>query len=109
MPGTPLTTDPAMMNPGKMPSQVDIKRWEQLYGLDKPWYQAYFVWLGNVVRCDLGRSIPQNNKPVTQAHRRARTGHADALGHLARPHAICSRSPSASGRPCAAARFASAP
>jgi peptide/nickel transport system permease protein len=65
IPGTPLTADPAMMNPAKMPSQADIKRWEKLYGLDKPWYQAYFVWLGNVVRGDLGRSIPQNNKPVT--------------------------------------------
>lgn len=66
IPGTPLTTDPAMMNPGKMPSQADIQRWEKLYGLDKPWYQAYFVWLGNVVRLDFGRSIPQNNKPVGQ-------------------------------------------
>jgi peptide/nickel transport system permease protein len=66
IPGTPLTTDPAMMNPGKMPSQDDIKRWERLYGLDKPWYQAYFIWLSNTVRLDLGRSIPQNNKPVTE-------------------------------------------
>src|ERR1700742_995287 len=66
IPGTPLTTDPAMMNPGKMPSAVDIQRWEKLYALDKPWSQAYFVWLSNVVRLDLGRSIPQNNKPVTQ-------------------------------------------
>ena len=49
-----------------MPSAADIKRWERLYGLDKPWYQAYFVWLGNVVRGDLGLSIPQNNKPVAQ-------------------------------------------
>jgi peptide/nickel transport system permease protein len=66
IPGTPLTADPAMMNPGKMPSQADIKRWEKLYGLDKPWYQAYFVWLGNVVRLDFGRSIPQNNEPVAK-------------------------------------------
>ena len=36
IPGTPLTADPAMMNPSKMPSQADIKRWEKLYGLDKP-------------------------------------------------------------------------
>src|SRR4051812_39504047 len=64
IPGTPLTMD--MMNPGKVPSKVNIARWEKLYGLDKPWYQAYFIWLGNVVRLDLGRSIPQNNKPVTQ-------------------------------------------
>ncbi len=66
IPGTPLTTDPAMMNPGKIPSKADIHRWEKLYGLDEPWYQAYFVWLGNVVRLDFGRSIPQNNKPVAQ-------------------------------------------
>ncbi len=64
IPGTPLTTDPAMMNPGKIPSKVDIERWERLYGLDKPWYEAYFIWLKNVVRLDLGRSIPQNNEPV---------------------------------------------
>lgn len=66
IPGTPLTADPAMMNPAKMPSQADIKRRERLYGLDKPWYEAYFVWLGNVVRLDLGRSIPQNNTPVLE-------------------------------------------
>jgi peptide/nickel transport system permease protein len=36
----------------------------RLYGLDKPWYQAYFVWLENVLQFNLGRSIPQNNRPV---------------------------------------------
>src|SRR3954451_14541277 len=66
IPGTPLTTDPAMMNPARMPRKADIERWEKLYGLDKPWYQAYFIWLGNVVRLDLGRSIPQNNESVTK-------------------------------------------
>jgi peptide/nickel transport system permease protein len=62
IPGTPLTMD--MTNPTKIPSKVDIQRWEKLYGLDKPWYQAYFIWLRNVLRLDFGRSIPQNNKPV---------------------------------------------
>jgi peptide/nickel transport system permease protein len=66
MPGTPLTADPAMLNPGKMPSPEDIQRWERMYGIDKPWYEAYFVWLGNVARFDLGRSIPKNNQPVAQ-------------------------------------------
>ena len=84
MPGTPLTTDPAMMNPGKMPSQADIKRWERMYGLDKPWYQAYFIWLSNVVRLDLGpfNSAKQQARGATD--RRARPGHADAVGHVAR-------------------------
>jgi peptide/nickel transport system permease protein len=55
-----------MMNPGRMPSPEQIERLNRLYGLDKPWYEAYFLWLGNVVRGDLGRSIPQNNKRVAQ-------------------------------------------
>jgi len=66
MPGTPLTSDPAMMNPGRMPSAEQIERLNRMYGLDKPWYEAYFIWLGNLVRGDLGRSIPQNNKPVAK-------------------------------------------
>jgi peptide/nickel transport system permease protein len=65
IPGTPLTTDPGSMSAGRMVSPDQIARLNRLYGLDKPWYQAYFIWLGNVVRLDLGRSIPQNNRPVT--------------------------------------------
>jgi peptide/nickel transport system permease protein len=64
IPGTPLTVDMAQMNPGRMASAADIKRFERVYGLDKPVYQAYFIWLGNVLRGDLGRSIPKNNQPV---------------------------------------------
>lgn len=64
MPGTPLTTDPAMMDPSKQVSVERRKQLERQYGFDKPWYQAYFVWLGNIARLDLGRSIPQNNRPV---------------------------------------------
>ncbi|MEX2169037.1 MAG: ABC transporter permease [Pirellulales bacterium] len=64
MPGTPLTTDPAMMDPSKQITVEERKRLERLYGFDKPWYQAYFVWLGNIARLDLGRSIPKNNRPV---------------------------------------------
>ena len=66
MPGTPLTADPALMDPSKQISEAEIERLERLYGFDKPWYQAYFVWLGNVVRLDLGKSISQNNAPVTR-------------------------------------------
>jgi len=66
MPGTPLTSDPSMMDPSKQISVEEIERLNQLYGLDKPWYQAYFVWLKNVVQFDLGRSISQNNAPVSE-------------------------------------------
>src|SRR3954470_11369560 len=66
IPGTPLTTDPGSLSAGRTIGPDQLARLNRLYGLDKPWYQAYFIWLGNVVRLDLGRSIPQNNKPVAQ-------------------------------------------
>jgi len=64
MPGTPLTTDPGMLDPGRQITPEEIERLNRLYGLDKPWYLAYFVWLGNVVQLDLGRAISHNNAPV---------------------------------------------
>ncbi len=66
IPGTPLTADPAMNDPSKMISPEEVARLEKLYGLDKPWHQAYFHWLGNLSRLDLGRSISQNNAPVSK-------------------------------------------
>ena len=64
MPGTPLTADPAMMDPSKQMSPEEEARMLAMYGLDKPWYVGYWRWLGNVSRLDLGTSIPMNNKPV---------------------------------------------
>ncbi len=66
MPGTPLTTDASMMDPSKQISPEEIVRLNRLYGLDKPWYEAYFVWFKNVCQGDLGRSISQNNAPVSK-------------------------------------------
>lgn len=66
MPGTPIAADPSMMDPSKQISEEARARLERLYGLDKPWYRAYFVWLGNTLKLDLGKSIPRNNKPVSQ-------------------------------------------
>jgi peptide/nickel transport system permease protein len=64
MPGTPLTLDPAMMNPNFMPSPEEIERLNRQYGLDKPWYVAYFIWLDNLVHLDMGEAISQNRRPV---------------------------------------------
>lgn len=66
IPGTPLTADPANMNPAKMIGPKEIERMNRLYGLDKPWYEAYFIWLKNVAQFDFGRSIPKNNARVSQ-------------------------------------------
>ena len=64
MPGTPLTVDQASMESGRDLSAETIAQLEKLYGIDKPWYVGYWRWLGNVLRGDLGVSIPKNNKPV---------------------------------------------
>ena len=64
MPGTPLTADPAKMDPSLQVTPEYRAKMERYYGLDKPWYQPYFVWLGNIVRFDFGVSISQNNQPV---------------------------------------------
>jgi peptide/nickel transport system permease protein len=64
MPGTPLTMDPAMMNPNFMPSPEEIARLNRQYGLDKPWYIAYFIWLDNLIHLDMGEALSQNRRPV---------------------------------------------
>lgn len=65
MPGTPLTMDMAESDPSKRISEEELKRLEVIYGLDKPWYTAYFQWLGNIARGDLGRSFNEK-RPVTR-------------------------------------------
>jgi peptide/nickel transport system permease protein len=63
MPGTPLTVDLAESSPDKQISAEEMKRRAEIYGLDKPWYVAYWKWAGNVFRGNLGRSI-QEKQPV---------------------------------------------
>lgn len=64
IPGTPLTLDPANTDPNKAMSEENRKRLEKAYGLDKPWYQGYAIWLGNLARGDLSDSF-RERKPVT--------------------------------------------
>jgi peptide/nickel transport system permease protein len=65
MPGSPMDTDPAMMNPDKMPSAEDLERIKKAYGLEKPVYEAYWIWLSNLATGDLGVSYNEK-KPVTE-------------------------------------------
>ena len=44
-------------------SDEQLDQLREFYGLDKPWYQAYVIWLGKVVRGDLGDSY-RYNEPV---------------------------------------------
>ena len=36
------------------------------YGLDKPWYQQYFIMLGNTVRGDFGDSLKYQGQSVNE-------------------------------------------
>jgi peptide/nickel transport system permease protein len=65
MPGSPLTVQMAEMDPSRKIREEDIRRMEKTFGLDKPWWQAYGVWLGNVVRLDFGRSF-LHKQPVAK-------------------------------------------
>ncbi|MBX3438534.1 MAG: ABC transporter permease, partial [Planctomycetaceae bacterium] len=64
MPGTPLTTDIAMLDPSKVISPADYERMKKAYGLDKPWPQAYVQWVGNLLQGDMGRSFTRK-RPVS--------------------------------------------
>jgi len=63
MPGTPVT-QMELADPGHVLSPENEAMLNKLYGLDKPWYQAYFTWLGNVLCGDFGDSFVQK-KPVS--------------------------------------------
>ncbi len=64
MPGTPITQDEARMDPKNQISPEDYQRLLKQYGLDKPWYQAYWSWMGNLVKGDMGHSFVRK-RPVT--------------------------------------------
>lgn len=63
MPGSPLTQELARLDPSKVMSEEDFRRVQKLYGLDKPWYEAYGVWVTNLAQGDLGRSFSRK-RPV---------------------------------------------
>ena len=61
LPGDPAL---AMLGPYATPeSLADLRR---ELGLDQPLWQRYFIWLGNVLQGDLGRSL-QLQRPVADA------------------------------------------
>ncbi len=54
--------DPARTMAGEHASQQTINAIREKYGLDKPLYIQYGIWLGNVLRGDMGRSIVSNER-----------------------------------------------
>ncbi len=60
MPGDPLLVQLENMGPDGSMRVEDIERMQKMFGLDKPWYVAYFDWLGNTLQGDLGISLSRN-------------------------------------------------
>ncbi len=65
IPGTPLTVEAGETDISRKLSLENEAKRKAAYGLDKPWYQAYFIWLSHVMQGDLGRSVPKR-APVAQ-------------------------------------------
>jgi ABC-type dipeptide/oligopeptide/nickel transport system permease component len=41
-----------------------IRLIQEKWGLDRPWYEQYMTWLGNVVQGDFGKSVVRTGVPV---------------------------------------------
>jgi peptide/nickel transport system permease protein len=55
--------DPAMAILGSYATPENVARLNQQLGLDRPLFQRYFIWLGNLLSGDFGRSFALN-RPV---------------------------------------------
>ncbi|MEN0109836.1 MAG: ABC transporter permease, partial [Planctomycetota bacterium] len=60
MPGDPLLVQLEAMGPDKAPRAEDLERMREMFGLNDPWYVAYFKWLGRTATGDLGVSLSRN-------------------------------------------------
>lgn len=69
MPGTPVT-QMELADPTRALSPEDQEMLNRIYGLDKPWRVAYFIWLGNTLRGDLGDSFSEKAPVSTVIGRR---------------------------------------
>jgi peptide/nickel transport system permease protein len=65
MPGDPTLVMLESVGPDKKPSTADIERMREAFGLNDPWYVAYFEWLGRVATGDLGVSLSRNSAVST--------------------------------------------
>lgn len=65
MPGDPTTIEAAGSDARFRLDETVRERNKRIYGLHLPVTQAYFVWLGNALRGDLGQSYSQKQRVVT--------------------------------------------
>jgi len=58
--------DPVRTMLGQHATQQEINEIRAKYGLDQPLYIQYFMWLGDVIQGDLGRSILSHEQVTTE-------------------------------------------
>jgi peptide/nickel transport system permease protein len=58
--------DPVRTMLGQHATQQEIDDIKAKYGLDQPLYMQYFIWLGDVLQGDLGRSILSHEQVTTE-------------------------------------------
>ena len=54
--------DPATAILGSFATPENVEKLNRDLGLDKTLFQRYFIWLGNILQGDFGRSYSLNNK-----------------------------------------------
>jgi peptide/nickel transport system permease protein len=64
MPGDPLLMKLEAASPDRPIRIEDIERMRAIFGLNDPWYVAYWHWLGNILRGDFGDSISRPARVV---------------------------------------------
>jgi peptide/nickel transport system permease protein len=62
MPGDPLLMRLDAASPDRPINPEDLQRMREMLGLNEPWYIAYWHWLSDVVRFDLGNSISRPSR-----------------------------------------------
>jgi ABC-type dipeptide/oligopeptide/nickel transport system permease component len=58
--------DPVRTMLGQHATQQEIDEISAKYGLNRPLYEQYFIWLGDVLKGDLGRSILTHEQVTTE-------------------------------------------
>jgi len=66
-PGSPIDV---MMGDTQL-TQTQLDALERKWGLDRPWYEQYLTWAGNMLRGDFGVSIVRTGQPVSDMLRDA--------------------------------------
>ena len=68
MPGDPISTVLARLGAGVEAEAVRryMEHFSQQFGIDRPLYQQFFIYVGNLFRGDLGVSFSQYPRPVSE-------------------------------------------